>query len=232
MLVICCGMQRSGSTLQYQIACAVAERAGVGRGVGWDWPNATPEMAVSARPVHVLKVHQPNDTFELTLDPAFTRYLYCHRDVRDVVVSLIDKTGPMDDDRLVNELKNGLIGPYNAFVSRPGALVSRYEDMINDLPGEVRRIAQTIGVTVHETDVADIADGLRLENQKAFIGGRDWSDGRAWDGRTLLHRNHIADGLVGKWRERLSERQIAIIEQHAGGWLRARGYESVSLTPR
>ena len=93
MLVVCCGMYRSGSTLHYQIAGALVEAAGVGARAGWDWASADVSLA---RPgagrtgaMGVIKVHEPHPEpgVEAGLDPDGVLYIYSHRDLRDVVVS-------------------------------------------------------------------------------------------------------------------------------------------------
>ena len=44
MWVFCCGMQRSASTLQFQIAAELVERAGLGERVGWVRPEQFPRL--------------------------------------------------------------------------------------------------------------------------------------------------------------------------------------------
>ena len=44
MWVFCCGMQRSGSTLQYQIAARLVEQAGLGQRLEWVEPGRFPEL--------------------------------------------------------------------------------------------------------------------------------------------------------------------------------------------
>ncbi len=225
MLVVCCGMQRSGSTVQYQIASAVAETLGIGRGVGWDWSSASENMASGERPVHVVKVHQPNPAFEAKLNPACTRYIYCHRDIRDVIVSLLDKYGPMDDAKIEHHVREFAITPFEHFSRRPGVLISRYDDLCEDLGSEVARIAHIMNATLDAAECATIAQRFALEEQRSYIRGRDWSDGREWDSASLLHHNHITDARTGKWKDRLAPGQVQVIERIAGDWLRANGYE-------
>lgn len=225
MLVICCGMQRSGSTLQYQIASALVEASALGNAAGWDWSSADPSMTDTDRPIYVIKAHLPNPDFESQLRAEHTRYVYCHRDIRDVIVSLIDKYGPMPDHKIEEHVRVYALEPYSHFTRCAHVLVSRYDEMTADLAGEVRRIASFLGVDAHEDTTRSIASSLSLEEQRGYIRRQDWSDGREWDGRTLLHRNHIVDGRTGKWRERLVPRQIDLIHRCAGEWLLAHGYE-------
>ncbi len=45
--IVCCGMKRSGSTLQYQLAGSIVEKAGIGRLVGTVLPQEFATLRVS-----------------------------------------------------------------------------------------------------------------------------------------------------------------------------------------
>ena len=222
MLIFCCGMIRSGSTLQYQIASGVARLAGAGEGAGWDWDKVRPEMASADRPVFVVKVHTPNPAIESSLDLRNVRYVYSHRDVRDAMASYIQKDGPVTDERF-EELLLEQLASYEHFTTRRGAHVAPYEALTRDIPGEARAIERLMGVTIGDQARADLCAGLRLDRQRERIASRPWRPGEQWDEETLLHHNHIRDGASGKWREVLTPAQRDIVRRVAGDWLRARG---------
>lgn len=224
MLVICCGMPRAASTLQYQIACELIERAARGtRSRDWPSPIAA-DMTVGAGPIHVAKVHDPDPGVESGLNPRFTRYIYIYRDVRDAIASHIQKDGDVPADRIARLVVDTMLGPYAHFVSRPSVLVSRYETVINDLPGEVRRIGEFIGVPPDPMRDRAIADLLDLPSQRRHIQSHSWTGDQRWDPHTLLHRDHIHDARIGKFRDVLSGAQVGEIERVAGAWLERHGY--------
>lgn len=229
LLVICCGMPRSGSTLQYQIVCELIERAGTGvRPKGWPSP-IEPRMVAAASPVYVAKMHDPDPRLQ-DLDPRFTRYVYVYRDVRDAIASHLQKMraageGDIPPARIGDVVRQRMLEPFMHFTTRPAPmLVSRYEEMIADVPGEVACIAGFLGIRLEESEYASIAAALELSAQREYLESHRWSADEAWDERTLLHRNHINDGRVGKHRDVLSAAQLRAVERVAGAWLIERGY--------
>lgn len=229
MLVVCCGMPRSGSTLQYQIVCELIERAGVGeRPEAWPSP-IEPEMGVGLRPVHVAKIHDPDPRLD-AFDPLFVRYVYVYRDVRDAIASHLQKLRAAGEDdippeRIGDVVREQMLDPFAHFTTRPAPmLVSRYEEMVADVRGEVACIATFLGLRLQPDDCRQIAAKLDLESQRRFLESRRWDPEERWDDRTLLHRNHISDGRVGKHREVLSEAQRQAVERVAGPWLVEQGY--------
>lgn len=228
MLVVCCGMPRSGSTLQYQIACELIEGVGVGTRPR-EWPSPIgPSMAAGPIPIHVAKVHDPDPRLG-SLDPRFVRYVYVYRDVRDAIASHLQKIraagepdiAPADIGEVV---RARMLEPFAHFTALAGALVSRYEEVISDLPGEVRRIARVMGLEPDPALVERIGAGLDLAAQRRYLEGRSWTPDERWDDRTLLHRHHLNDARVGKHRDVLSEDQLRAVERVAGSWLREHGY--------
>lgn len=223
MLVICCGMPLSGSTVQFQIASELVERLGVGRRVpGYGGP--APEEALrELAPVSVIKSHQP-----IPLpggpDGPYVRYLYSYRDVRDALASWLLKRGDEDAPDLGDVTRDEMLGPFRYFTARRRVLTSRYEDFVDDLRSEVRRIGDFLELDAADELVGRIADELSLSAQRRFIDAKRWSDGEAFDQHTLLHRSHIRDGRPGRYRERLNEEQLAAIEGAAGEWLDEMGY--------
>jgi len=98
MLIICCGMPRSGSTLQFNATWKVVEAAGTGKRVEWqssaDWADATDlltELAASDT-LNVVKMHFPPDNVKALAEAnGAVRFVYVHRDIRDVIYSMKKK---------------------------------------------------------------------------------------------------------------------------------------------
>lgn len=228
MLIVCCGMPRSGSTLQYQIACELVERAALGtRPAAWPSP-IDPSMWAGPRPIHIAKTHDPDPRLA-GFDPRHTRFVYAYRDVRDAIASHLQKIADdahpgIDDADIARVVRERMLDPFAHFTTMPGVLVSRYERMIDDLPEEIRRIARHIGIEPDAETTHAIAEALALDTQRRFLSARPWHTGEAWDDRTLLHRHHIRDGRVGKFRDVLTPAQLDAVEAIARQWLLAQGY--------
>ncbi|HVU64191.1 MAG TPA: sulfotransferase domain-containing protein [Phycisphaerales bacterium] len=232
VLVVCCGMYRSGSTLQYQIASALVERSGVGRRLGWDWASADFSLVRPRAPFGVIKVHEPHPVrgVEEGLDPEWTRYVYCHRDLRDVVVSYaaklnVDLTRPPDDK---NAAWLGVImRAYAHFAARRGrrVLVRGYDQFVHDVEAEVRVIAEFLGVPADAAACREIAADVSIERQRERMESAARATSTKIESASLVHHNHIRDGRSGQWREQLPAPWVEHVEKQYGWWLRANGYE-------
>ncbi|MBM4107897.1 MAG: sulfotransferase domain-containing protein [Phycisphaerae bacterium] len=222
MLLVVCGMPRSASTLQYQLVSEIVERTGAGRRLGWDWPAASPGMADAPRPMHVVKVHEPNPSFESRLDPRFLRYFYTYRDVRDAAASVAQWKGPAHG---TPEAAAQWIRWADHFTGRPGSLRSRYEDWTRDIPGEIRRVESFLGLALPEPDRRSLAQTLSIEGQKDLIERELVSAGRDLDPRSLVWKQQIQDARVGKWRTFFDRATLDRFDALCGEWLAAHGYE-------
>lgn len=232
MLVICCGMLRSGSTLQYQIAVELLQRADRGEGIGEVRHVHCRELdARTDGKTHAVKVHKrallpgaPD-----ALQAGYATGLYISRDIRDVAVSLMNMRQVSFEQLMFRggEVEQAL-RDYQAWTALPGMLMSKYETMMADLQGEVQRIAQHLDIEISDTEAAAIAHTYSLDRQQRRI--QNWKsdpeyDAAQHDPNTLLHHNHIRSGKSQQWRTALTPMQIAYLESVAGNWLRSQGYE-------
>lgn len=212
MLVICCGMPRSASTLQYQMASELVEALGVGRRAGWDWPAVEPSMAEAARPIRVVKVHDPNPELERKFVATATRYIYSRRDVRDAIASYTQKEGQRSPEQIAALARRWLsAGAW--FTSRPNCLIAEYESLRDDPIGELRRIEAHLEASLEPRLRRRIVQRLSIEAQRRRLDAGRWRNREPWDDWTLLHPNHIGDAETGKWRALLTDEQIDAIDQ-------------------
>lgn len=211
MLIICCGMVRSGSTLQYQLAKAVVEPYG-GIGLGFLEEDNLPD---SAHRMAVIKCHlRPPNAPDL-LKSGRARGIYIYRDVRDVMVSQMRKDNhPFSVDAIRTWLRLD-----TQWRSLPNMLVSRYEDL--NLENEVMAIARHLRLPLSWKMAQVIANRHTLAHQQKRIAQIE----TGYDPKTLLHWNHITSGgKSGLWREALTPSQIEAANMAAGWWLRDNGY--------
>jgi hypothetical protein len=104
MLVICNGMERSGSTLQYNIARLIVETKGLGRSEGYPFKQGEWEKGAAILQQWqlcsdwvVIKAHSIHPKLESLARDKNTRVLYIFRDPRDVAASckeFLDIEGP------------------------------------------------------------------------------------------------------------------------------------------
>lgn len=234
MWVICAGMMRSGSTLQYQIAKALVEESGVGEGLGFSPAVEFERLLVREgrddSRVRVVKCHDWLP-WERAAAEEDRRVLYSYRDLRDVVVSWMKKAGLTFQEVMADGYVERLLENDYLWTRATGVLVSRYESLVEDLAGEVGRIAAHLEIPVDRATAARHAATYSFERQRQKIASFDFEregvhvGGHVlYDAESLLHHNHIHTGGEGMWRSALTPRQVEVLEEMAGGWLREGGY--------
>jgi len=231
MWVFCCGMMRSGSTLQYNIASDIVERHRLGRALGYvtadDFRRLHREHAGSDGML-VVKCHAYLGGARELLAQDRARAIYSVRDIRDVLVSLMHMKGFTFDELQQEGWIYVILAQHQAWAGAERMLVSKYCTMIVDMHNEVRRIAEHLGVALTEEEIASTAERFGLDAQKQRMprsaeglatNGAEW-----FESATLLHRNHIRSGEVEQWKTELTRSQIALIEHIAYDWLVAHGH--------
>lgn len=232
MWIFCCGMKRSGSTLQYQLTAHLVEAAGLGQRVGWTRPEefAHLKAAHEGDPgLKVCKVHNYGDALGAEFATGNARGVYIYRDLRDVAVSFMHKQNATFERLWQRDFLREPVAFYDAWTRQPGMLVSQYEVVMADPPQEVARIAAHLDIETGAAECAQIATEYTIDRQLERIGAAELADGPAgtrFDAHALLHTDHISvnQGQVQQWRDVLTSEQVQLIEARYGDWLVARGY--------
>jgi len=226
VLLVVCGMHRSGSTLVWQIARLLLDGSPGLRNPRGLSTSEFPAAAADPADLLMAKVH-----FRPALDrddfpQVGAKYLYTFRDPRDVVASLYRKgrTKPGDPER----------GPRNSRLiarrelrgddfwrSRDSVWIGKYEDFRDDIPALIRDIADFLEVQVSADQVADIVREVDLEAQaQRAIAAKQ----HGVDDDLRVTSNHITDGREGAWRDTLTPEELVAIEGESARWLVAHGY--------
>jgi hypothetical protein len=226
VLLVVCGMHRSGSTLVWQITRMLLEDQPALRN-----PRglATDEFRGAAEdPADVLmaKVHFRTAMKREDFPDEGAKYLYTFRDPRDVVASLYRKgrlkQGHPDRGARNSRLtvRRELRG--DAFWrGKSQVWIRRYEDFKDDVPGLVRDLASYLDVAVDDQRVAAIVEEVDLQAQaeRALQAKR-----HGVDENLRITSNHITDGREGAWRDTLTDEELVAIEGEGAVWLNTHGY--------
>ncbi|MEO2004273.1 MAG: sulfotransferase domain-containing protein [Candidatus Poribacteria bacterium] len=222
MLVLCNGMPRSGSTLQYNLVCNLVEAAGVGTARGGvehtdavvpDLRRVTSSSTMSVYKTHVML---PGIMPWIARGDGGVLLCYIYRDIRDVAVSLLEKHGP-GDERVLTLLGDALrvYGELRVARDSPHVLWQRYEDVIADRGAAARETADFLGLDTPATILDQIAEDSSIDSARRVMGNvrrlveakvgsaepdearrirRGMRDGsyRASDPMTMIHWNHIS----------------------------------------
>lgn len=231
MLIVVCGMHRSGSTLVWQIARRLLDgRPGLRnpRGI----PQAEfPAAAVRADDLLMAKAHFRSRINPTHFPDVGARYLYTYRDVRDVVASLYRKgCYPLDHERRGVEgsrvlARTELRG--DAFWrTKPDVWIGRYEAFHGDVPALVRRLAAYLHVAIDDARLAAIVRHVAIAAQ---VDRAREAEERGIDDDLRVTTNHITDGREGAWRDTLTPAELESIEGVAASWLVEHGYAPAAI---
>ncbi len=243
MLLVCCGMPRSGSTLQYNIAWKVAQAAKLGHPVAWrssgDWSRATRTLEdLAASPeLYVIKMHFPPDNVKaLAVSGQPVRFVYVQRDLFDVIYSMKLKFNfklPHAIDRVRDALDTE-----NWLLQRPAVdvLIQDYSLLLENLPEAVRQIAafektepgaNVIDRISGELSIASAYEKSRrktprfehLRRKISRLTGRKIAFA---DDELMLHPNHVSEhrGRIGIGRNKLPPAEIEAIRETFGDRVR------------
>lgn len=228
MWVFAAGMQRSGSTLQYQVAAHLIQTARRGIALGWgeDGQFQMLRDAHSWRSDYILwKTHVCNAAIQRERQRC--KVLYSYRDLRDVVAGIMRKDGTLFRHLIRRGIVQEFVAQYQEWTSFPQVLVTSYEKMMRYPVLMVGNMADFLGIEVCHEDCIAIAERYSIARQRErIVVGTFVQVGPDWvEERHLLHQNHISNsGKIGGWGDVLSEVEADEIVDRAEGWMMARGY--------
>jgi hypothetical protein len=238
-------MYRACSTWQYEVVAHLIERRRGGHRLGYvtgEEYAAIDDAKRGGVGWRVLKSHEEHRRFKTALAEGRARAIYAHRDLRDVVFSLMHKRGLRFEELLRQGMIHQILVNDRFWRSQPGVLVQRYEDLIAYPVAGVAELARHLGITLGVREAETIAreysfqanrERIRRLDARLRAAGIDLerpASAPYYDRETLLHWNHLRQGRVGSWRTEATRRQRVILARIGSQWLRSRGYE-VESTP-
>ncbi|HEU5117482.1 MAG TPA: sulfotransferase domain-containing protein [Isosphaeraceae bacterium] len=240
MDVLCVGMYRACSTWQYDVAAEIVERHRGGQRLGYltgEEYAALVRREPRSDTWRILKSHEEHPEFTRALRRGEAVALYAHRDVRDVVYSMLHKRRVDFETFLKQGMIHQILENDRYWTSRPHLLVQTYQPLMTDPVSGVLEIARFLDITLKPSEAESIAGHYSLEAnrdrarrmaQELETRGLDLNDrsnAQLWDQATLLHWNHIRSGRVGEWQEHADDRQRRILLRLLNRWLTHHAYE-------
>lgn len=235
MWIFCGGMHRAGSTVQYLLTKEIVEYSGTGKALGYVKKQVFPEIYQKNQSQYkniVVKSHRVFPDIVKLFECSEAVAVYVYRDLRDTVVSKIKKSeDSFQYSQVLKRIQLNLRSYYQWQQVSP-ILVSRYEEMVNNLEQEAIRISNFLGLEISSEFAANLANKYSINEQKKRISNirnnstniKETKSGSIVDQETLLHDNHIHSGASEQWKSELTPIQVAFIEDQACEWLIAHDY--------
>lgn len=244
MYVLCTGMYRACSTWQYEVIAHLLERHRRGERLGYVTGEefaARDESRKGPGVWRVLKSHEGHRGFARAIAAGEAVAIYAHRDIRDVVFSLMHKRGVSFEQLVRQGMIHQVLVNDRFWSSQPNVLTQRYETLVAEPVTGVLEIAAHLGIGISSSEAAEIAAEYSFQTnrrrtlelvsrlQAQGVDLDDPTNRQYYDQRTLLHWNHLREGRPGNWREQATPRQREVLSRLCDRWLVDHGYEADTL---
>lgn len=219
--LVACGMRRSGSTLIYHLCKDVVESVG-GYDLGWlPWQDFTDAYDYyNGRYEYIsLKSHVYMPAFSEPFARMWSRDdgfgIFIHRDVRDILASLIrhykanDGHDALTIPNLAQDMRAITLLEGKRWFTTKNIYKIRYEDILDEdgIFRAVMGIASGIGLTGGEYIAREIARSRMLDKQRERLPSSGYSkEHHMW-------HSHIFTGRNGAWKDELSPQHISMCDQ-------------------
>lgn len=164
--VICIGMKRSGSTLQYNIVKELLLKAGVVEAKGYvngadldDLIHGTRESSLNAGSTCVVKCHNP--PLNLT-DDIRSRVIFVYRDIRAVYLSCKLKWGIELEQFIKNT--DEVLKIYEHYQASDKVLVQKYESLYSDRAAAIKEVDEYLGINLGGEELQCIFEATSIKN--------------------------------------------------------------------
>ena len=223
--IIICGMQRSGSTLLFNIVNEVLSRNKHKQDTFFEEEILYKKLLQQELSTSVKKNHTYLPMVAQRVKKGISIGFFTHRDIRDVIVSSIQKGWLnnveewVENERIRYMANNALL-----YAKTPNMHVISYQKLMNDKEAVIKEVANKLDIVLDEQDIADIHHKTSIENTKKKLAAIPEEKKLLYTDQ--LHKNHIADGKTGKWINDLSKDEIALVTELTKDFLLYFGYDT------
>ena len=171
MLVVCIGLSRSASTLQYNIARElICNRLG-GKDLGYSKSKTYIYKILSSSKGGnaIIKTHNYCDFYkEESLVKNNVKFLCTFRDLREVAASVMQAYNANFDRIKQKDLKREMEKFYK-FKQLTPLLMQNYSELVTDLKKAITDIGDFLGIVLSENDIQRIYKKCNLDSQRKKI---------------------------------------------------------------
>lgn len=242
-VIICCGVNRSGSTWTYQVVKAILKTKNISF-TDLSFLDATDSSDISKaissdNDLVVVKMHEYSDNLKSIKNKNNFKLIYSHRDIRDIVLSLHRKTNKTFDEITKMPYLNNSVKSYEYWRELDDFLPVSYHDIESNSKKAIDEISNHLLINLNDSQRLDISEEFSKEMQKKRIRKSKSSingmfklvlqklnlDLNARDNDSLLHFNHIQSGQIDEWKTMMSYSQAQEIYEKFKDWMTHLNYK-------
>ncbi len=204
-VILAAGTSRSGSTWVFNVARLILRNQDPTLKAAWI-SDYVPGSETSA----LLKIHDPDAQWSERAEKILT----CHRDLRDIIVSLHDIGWVNKEDKAAVLANAKAAREAHEYWSARSDINLSYDEIINHPQTSARRIARACGIFIDQNTTAQIV--CKVDD---LIDGST-----SYNPENLLHPNHRRDGRIGRWIGDLNADTAEAIVAENRDWFVRFGY--------
>lgn len=214
MLTVTLGTQSSGSTWLFNVVRALLADAGLAFfGGSTDDGMGLLDLAPNIAAAAVIKSHSLDQRFIRLAQLAGARLIVTTRDPRDSVVSQRERFGATVRWTVADLSKS--LATLAVLPAGLPQLRLDYQDRFTERIDTVLEVARFLSLPVTAERATALFEALRPEAVRARVGPNPPGDAggalACQDPIYMWHPNHVGDGRIGKWRDRLDAAEEATI---------------------
>jgi hypothetical protein len=221
MLIICNGMPRSASTWSFNVVLGLLRNSYSGVGVYGGYSEAVAQFleSIPLPCAHVvLKCHTLDAVGRILAQSGAAKVIFTSRDIADAAASFMAMFNHSFEHAL--DVMDSALELHRFHLGGGNAVILRYDEVMSDPPGAVRRIAEYLGLPVDSEIIREVAAETSFERMSKKVRELDTikDEGRlvrlpstSYDPATLLNINHIRDGRSGYGQTVLTAEQLKMV---------------------
>lgn len=220
--IINCGAPRSGSTIINiiinKIIVLKIQKADNYCGSETDYIN---KLKIMDR-YHLTKTHVYSHLIARRIANKKSIGVFTHRDIRDVIVSYLQKGWVKNvDDFIYSSKLNFYTFDAILHAKTKNMIVISYEELINNRKAVIKLLSDSLNVKLSSEEIDDIYHKTSANYTKKLMNELSYSAGeeKKHDKSTGLHNSHINDPKPDKWKDFLSDEEITKINKSAAEYL-------------
>lgn len=223
--IINCGMPRSGSTLLHNIIQEV-----IGSKDNYNYCQTEKEycnrLMKSSKKYHLSKIHIYSPTAANRISTNRSIGFFTHRDIRDIIASKIQKRGIKLEQEILYMNVRYAINIALSYVEIKELHIISYEDLFMNRESVIKRIANILNIPISDNKIKEIYENTSISSTKNKIesGVSDKKKENFVLAESGLHKNHINNPSLGKWKNILTEKEEKFIINNSQDYFDYFGY--------